>query len=428
MDFHNHTPFPALAFESIAPCGTQFHVVVLRQTLELRDGELVFARIQKPLATTDRFHGEPNRSSVAEESDLAPYKPRCDVVVSATAYAPQQRPVPRFSAAVRIEAVACGDTVSDVEQHTAVGREPLPHVLLDHRIIVTGPRSFVSGDTWALTDPKPISALPVRYEYAWGGQCRVNQNDPAAERVPAEYLLTPAQQREHPDQDNLPVVHTVCDDNPVGIGYAEPWFIAASQLVSVPAPQIEQENDPVTVERWIAALSGDRTAMPPPAGLGIIGKAWLSRRALAGTYDERWLRERHPMLPEDFRFSYWNGAHTALQVPHLKGDETVVLTNLAPPGCPATRTNAQGNTVLHIKLPGHLPMGWLYTDSALKFAAFLLDTVSIDVPEDAVPNVTLVWRATVWKTENGQCFEARFVDRDEIARLASRRDAVRGAS
>lgn len=89
MEFSNHTPFPALAFESFAPDGASFHTVVLRQTFELRDGALVLAQEQMPLATSDRFHGEPNQSSVAEESDLAPYKPLCDVLINGTAYAPQ---------------------------------------------------------------------------------------------------------------------------------------------------------------------------------------------------------------------------------------------------------------------------------------------------------------------------------------------------
>lgn len=128
MEFSNYTPFPALAFESFAPDGASFHTVVLRQTFELRHGSLVLAQQQKPLATSDRFHGEPNLSSVAEESDLAPYKPFCDVLVNGTAYAPQGRAVANFSGR------RCGRCISRAFQHSECGsgsrcREQLGHAM-----------------------------------------------------------------------------------------------------------------------------------------------------------------------------------------------------------------------------------------------------------------------------------------------------------
>ncbi|OMG75182.1 DUF2169 family type VI secretion system accessory protein [Burkholderia ubonensis] len=409
MEFRNYTPFPALAFESAAPGGARFHTVVLRQTFALRDGELVLSGTQKPLATTDRFYGVSGRSSVIEESDLAPYKPRCDVVVSAVAYAPHASPTPRFGASVRV--VAAGRT----RDRASSG------LLLDGRISVTGPRRFVRGRSWALAEPEPIISLPIRYEYAWGGQCRIDTEDEAAARIPGAFLLTAAQQQDHPDRENPPAAHTVCEANPLGVGYVQRWFIDAARPEYIPAPQIEWEDARVTAQSWAAALSGEGVSMPDPAGFGLTGRAWLPRRSLAGTFDRHWLEAVHPELPENFTFDYWNGANRALQAPLLKGDETIVLTNLSPPGSASARVNSLGDTELRVPLPGHLPMGWFYTRSALEFAAFRIDTVLIDVPGTAEPNVTLVWRATVWNTKNAQRFEARYIDRGEKLRLSARR-------
>ncbi len=432
MEFSNYMPFPALAFESFAPDGASFHTVVLRQTFELRHGSLVLAQQQKPLATSDRFHGEPNLSSVAEESDLAPYKPFCDVLVNGTAYAPQGRPVPRFVAGVRI--------VSAPVQPDDDAGVPTTKVLLDRRLSIMGPRYFVRRSMfgrsmnrlakvaslgivrpidWRLTPPEPIAALPVRYEYAWGGQCRIDAQDPASKRVPKAFRLDDKRQAVHPDQDNLPVAHTVCEDNPIGLGFAERWFLAATKQQKIAAPQIEASSEPISIQAWLAAANGRTHPSLRSAGFGIVAKAWRSRRELAGTYDDAWLAERHPGLPDDFQFQYWNGAHPLMQVPHLKGNETILLTNLVPAGTPGSTIDERGNTILRIALPGHLPMGWVYTDQTLKFAPLLLDTLSVDVSDAAKPMLTLVWRGTLMKSIRARRFEARFVERTDIERLAT---------
>jgi hypothetical protein len=431
MEFSNHTPFPALAFESVMPDGAAFHTVVLRQTFELRDGSLVLAQAQKPLATSDRFHDEPNQSSVTEESDLAPYKPLCDVVIVGTAHAPSGRAVPRFAVRARIigSSAASGQTGPSA-----------PQVLLDRRLAITGPRELVrrSGlvrrasqlmtlctlglvrlPAWKLTSPEPIAELPVRYEYAWGGQCLVSADDPAAKRVPKEFLLNGQQPDVHSDQSESPAAHTVCEDNPIGAGFTEPWFMKAVKQERIRAPQIEPDSAPVTAQAWIDTLQGQPSPALRPAGFGVVGKAWSPRRALAGTYDEQWLAERHPGLPDDFQFSYWNGAPEEMQTPHLKGDEAILLTNLLPAGAPGTESDAEGNTLLRIQLPGHLPMGWAYTDQALKFAALLLDTLSIDLSDATKPAVTLVWRATFLRVAGIRRFEARFIERSDINRVSA---------
>jgi hypothetical protein len=432
MEFSNFTPFPALAFESLGPDGASFHTVVLRQTFELRNGSLVLAQEQKPLATTDRFFGQPNQSSVAEESDLAPYKPFCDVLINATAYVPGGVALPRFDIGVRLtSAPIVTDRVAGVAS---------TKVLLDRRLVVTGPRHFVRRSAfarymgkivtlgtfgvvrrpeWRLTPPRPIQALPIRYEYAWGGQCRVDAGDDAAGRVPKSMRLGEQQQAEHPDRESAPVAHTTCEVNPVGLGFAERWFVKARKLTQVPAPQIEAVDQPITAQAWLNTTDEQTPSALQRVGLGIVDKAWRDRRVLAGTYDEQWLAERHPGLPDDFQFRYWNSAPSAMQVPHLKGNETLVLSNLVPHTAPGAKLDERGHTILRIPLPGHLPMGWIYTAEALKFAPFLLDTFAVDLTDASAPTVTLVWRSTLMKSLRAQRFEARFIERSAMERLAT---------
>jgi hypothetical protein len=99
MEFRNLTPFPAIAFDAIDQHDQRFHSVVMRLTFEVQDdGSLLLAPVQTPLAMTDEFYGDANRSSVRQESDLAPYKPRTDVIVIAHACVPQGKPSTLFGA------------------------------------------------------------------------------------------------------------------------------------------------------------------------------------------------------------------------------------------------------------------------------------------------------------------------------------------
>lgn len=91
MEFVNHTPFPALAFAGLDQFSQSFQVVALRQTFTWGDtGELEHAEDQAPLCESDDYFGASLQGSVRQESDLCPYKPRCDVIVNATAYPPRR--------------------------------------------------------------------------------------------------------------------------------------------------------------------------------------------------------------------------------------------------------------------------------------------------------------------------------------------------
>jgi hypothetical protein len=375
MQLVNKTPFSSLTFSARDQRLQSSHVVVMRATYYIKeDGTVAISDEQEPIVLNDEYFGEVNKSSVRQESDLVPYKPKCDVIVNATAYAPGGRPSPGFAVGVRICAPP-GDN------------ENSGPLILEKRLTVTGPRrwekEFLGG--WKLKPSTvPITSLPLRYEYAFGGECRINRGDPAGKRVEAAFHLTPEQRNQHPDgPEAAPLTHAVCETNPLGIGFAEEWYVKARESKTFPAPRIDSPENPVT----------NLGKSYLPQGFGIFTKAWRQRLELAGTYDGEWREKRWPYLPEDFDVAYWNGAHPDMQTHHLAGDEHIMLTNLTPGG------------KLNFTLPGHLPfVRALYEDGRAEPVPAPLDTLFIE-PDSM--KVSLVWRAALPIHPDNAVVEAR---------------------
>lgn len=363
MNFINNTSFPALAFQATDQLGESTHVVVMRSTFDIRgDGLLELSCEQQPIVVTDEYFGEINSSSVRQESDLAPFKPKCDVIVNATAYAPGGVPSFEFVAGLRIQG-----------RPEETGDPGL--LILEKKLLVKAPRCWEKGllGKWTLNpSATPITSLPLCYEYAFGGECRINFDDPDGNQVKEKDRLTPEQRNQHPDgPEGAPLSHSVCENNPLGLGYCETWYLKAKKPKTVPVPQIEDPKNPV-------AVFGK---MYPPQGFGIITKAWKQRLELAGTYDDAWLETCWPDLPEDFDMSYWNGAHPDMQISYLNGDEEILLINLTPTG------------TFKFRLPGHKPiLSGTCTNGRILPVAANLDTLIIE--PDAM-KVSLVWRAVI---------------------------------
>ena len=71
MESINNTPFPTLVFQARDQYRQPSQVVVMRVTMDLKaDGSIEFSREQEPLVLTDEFFGEPNKSSVRQESEV----------------------------------------------------------------------------------------------------------------------------------------------------------------------------------------------------------------------------------------------------------------------------------------------------------------------------------------------------------------------
>jgi hypothetical protein len=108
-------------------------------------GALSIAQEQESISPVDRHWGEPGKSGVRYESDLAPRKERIDLLLNGTAHAPGGRPVTQLMVEFRT-------------RH------------FSKRALVSGDRRWLSGLTGTRPSaPVPFRAMPVTYERAFGG-------------------------------------------------------------------------------------------------------------------------------------------------------------------------------------------------------------------------------------------------------------------
>lgn len=458
--FNNLTDFDALHFDAIDQHNQAFHVLVARTGYDISAcnalGEAQLFLLDEPaqLNVEDMYYEDDLGCSVREESDLAPYKPFCDVVVNGQAYAPQgkavrefkvrlhvQRPATRAALPDRPEQLNPFQSISHVQsvqwrealasaENTRIAGE----VLVDKTITITGERELrqymwplpwlltlltwctlglVKFNPWRLTRAKKFTTMPLRYEFAQGGQCRVEQATKAAKRIAKKHRLTPAQIDQHPDKDAPPVAHDACETNPVGRGFARQWYLKATRTRKLPAPRTEYASTPVTASQfWRAARGG---ALPQPAGLGIIGRAYLPRRLLVGKIVEKkvWGEDEFPRLPKEFSHQYWNSAPVDQQCGHLQGQERINLINLCAPDAPYARADANGNSVVRFTLP----LQSLYVlaatqDGKVSVHSMAIDTVVIDL--DAA-QVHLVWR--IYLPADGHLLQAQLLHATQEAQL-----------
>jgi hypothetical protein len=124
-----------------------------------------------------------------------------------------------------------------------------------------------------------------------------------------------------------------CKENHVGTGFIGKR--SAERVEGLNLPNLEDPRN--LISAW--------NSWPRPAGFGFYGRSWAPRLAYAGTYDEKYMKERHPSLPTDFSYRFFNGAHPDLQVGgYLRGDEEVDLLNVCP-----------GASRVHFRLPNLQP-------------------------------------------------------------------------
>lgn len=315
MDMQNCTPFMPLAFESRDAEERLHHVVVLKGSYEIVNGQpLKLAPEPKPLTMADEYYGDPTKSSLKRESDLAPFKRRTDIhFTDPVAFAPGGSPSPRWQVKVQVGPVA-------------------------KALQVTGPRQWVRKFGWRLTEPEPVAEVPLRYENAFGGAWK------------------------HENENG------VWEENPLGKGFVNPKYLDTNQ--PVPAPQIEAPDEPV----------GELGKTYKPQGIGPVARAWQPRRRKAGTFDDAWLKDRWPGLPRDFNDDHYNSSHPDLTVRgYLGGDEPVVLEGLSPEG------------TLAFRLPGvAVCLVVRLADGRVRTAGMPLDTIEIDAGSRGC---SLVWRA-----------------------------------
>ena len=321
MRVRNLTPFAQLVYANEDAQGRQFDILIVKQSYHLtEDFQLRQSPEQEPLNFSDTCFGEVNVTSLRYPSDLVSYKPATDVIVIADAFAPDGKPASEWEVSIQAGPVA-------------------------QRLQVSGPREWQRRrGQWRLTDPQPVMRVPLRHEFAYGGECP----------GPDDTILTD-------------------ERNPIGRGMAHPDVHPKDR--SIPAPQVLALGTTLT----------DPFRRLEPAGFGPIPPAWLPRRPLGGTYDDDWLENTWPHWAADYDFAFHNSAARGLKARgFLQGDEMIRLTGLHPE-----------RAEIAFQLPGDTVIAHLLgLDEQRRMVRLNLDTVYIDIldaaPEDCL--IALTWR------------------------------------
>jgi len=445
MELVNGTGLDALNFEAMDQAGSLFEVVAVKVGYAIgSDGRLTALPDPVPLATEDEAFGELNAASVRWESDLAPFKPLCDVLVNATAHAPQgatrrfevglkfTRPeragVPDLSPSPQgLNPWMAPSDVAMVEWRKAcerVASKPIPAEDVIVKVLtVVGPRhlrkkllpvrvfwgviglatlGLIRRNPWKLTRSGRVESLPVRYELACGGESKVLSMEKFCRRLKQRHWLPGinphlVRMGVASGEQDQPVAHASHPWNHLGAGFAALWFLKASRIKRLAAPQVERTGAPFTARIFWKQARGKKKAGLPAEGLGSVCRTWHPRLSLVGTpeYPDTFDEEEFPGLPEDFDFRFWNCAPDDQQVPYPEGGETLELYNLCSPNHPASERVA-GNTLLRLELPKDRPF-LVVKDGAGCFGAkpLNLDTVIVE-PEEG--RVLLTYRAVMPKT------------------------------
>jgi len=398
--FDNRTPYTALQFDALDQHGAAFHVFVAKIGYQINPRGSDGLSTMTPLDEVVELNSEDihvdgkSDASVLEESDLAPFKPRCDVIINATAHAPKGNPVEQFVVGLSVETPGRASPSRSSE------------LLIKKSLVVCGTRRFkykskavrmlqwplgiltlgaIRPGSWRLSSPQKLSSLRLIYEYAYGGQCRIGREERGAKYVSARNRLPASDDFPQPD-----IAHEASQSNPVGLGFTRNWYLKALRCKSLPAPQVSYLSQPITARQFQACLNDGPD--PVPAGMGPVGRAWQPRRALIGDIKEKseWGPDEVPALPEDFDFGYWNCAPADQQCPYLKGEERFTLINLCTPDHPAATVDGNGSTVLRFDLPRQA-MFILAANASTQLTVLplVIDTVIVS-PETR--RVDLVWR------------------------------------
>ncbi len=260
----NNTPYKVGRGWGRDKDGVHEWIVVVKGTFDIKpDGNVVLADEQVEPLLLPAYNGEPGLSSLRYDADIIGPKPTTDVLLNATAYAPGGRPSINFLVEARVGSV--------------------------HKVIrAVGTRRWNEGFLREVSEPEPISQVPILYERAYGGYDRTDP-DPARQRMDSR--------------------------NPVGCGVvAQPSHLRAQELPNFEYPGGNLEKD-------------------GPAGFGAIDSFWSPRCDFGGTYDQTWQETRLPLLPLDWDArSLLCSPYDQQSSAYLFGGEFVELINMTPNG------------------------------------------------------------------------------------------------
>jgi hypothetical protein len=196
MELLNSTGMQAGYTMGLRPDGRELLVIAVKGTFALpttAEQQPQLAEQQVPLIEADTFEAEPGLSAPIYETDYAPYKSRCDVILNGSAYA-------RHAKRVRVR---------------------LQIGTLNKSFNVIGDRVWqASLVSISSSNPVPFDVMPISYGRAFGGVDHY-----------------------HPDENK----HRAYMPNPVGCGYHH--ILKGEFIDNTPLPNTEEIGQPVTQPR-----------------------------------------------------------------------------------------------------------------------------------------------------------------------------------
>ncbi len=365
MEIVEHPCATAVQLSGTDPDGKPILSVVAKRAYAIENAIEPTPKPESPSLVEEPVADSAIPDLLLEDTDLYPFKPKTDVVIKGHAYNHPGRP--QFTAYIRIDDHAYG-------------------------ILVSGKRrcAVSAGNRIVFSDPDIPEKVPLSYTEAYGGKDRTLEKrvgNPTADLLqnfmdPSLFDLSLASPLLYPR-------------NPYGKGYV--IEIARETLERTELPRLEDPEDPLTPERFAVGNLANWVNMPIPQCPFWVSYGWFPRilafgvlplpvpRNVPVTEIEKglmaWERIEPEALTPAHALTLTNGAPLGLQLPHLKGGETIHLNNLHP-----------RHPELRFSLPKSAPRIW--TDGRkgkLNPTDPVLHTVVIEPDTDTL---TLVWRGS----------------------------------
>lgn len=288
------------ATQAIDASGKPWLTVIAKGTYvlpDLADGDEPPSALRpersRGLLLSDEFIGEPGYTAPTFEADLAPFKPRCDLLFKGSAHVPFTLGQP--------QAVSSVDVALRLQNAQGLA-------LIDKRLRVHGKRQWLRQDgAWLLSTGEVFLKQPLHYGISFGGAW---SHEDLGSQDPSVRLVHPM--------------------NLVGRGFAQAAFL--DLLKNAPAHQ---------TERWLGGrleVAQSPEVLLAPAAFGPVARSWQPRLQWAGTYDQHWKDEIFPLLPPDFDERFYQTAPEDQQLDYPQGGELITLVNLTSSSAQTARS------------------------------------------------------------------------------------------
>jgi hypothetical protein len=381
-EVNNLTGLPCFQFMDMGAGRKFFDVVVVKASFELQNGVAQLSQNQADVCFVDDMWGDalsgtnPEFASLKAVGDTVLFKPVTDIYVTGTVRSFQNKPQTSWHGVLCVRR----------------GKE----MLINKTLRFTGPRQWrhTSGNIWKLTTPVATTAVPLRYELAYGGHyldLKANKTtnkttEQATEQTQETFAANPAGSGYFGPTDSLFSLSRPNNASPLATHQRDQSYTA---------PQIDWPTDRINTNTDINFKTYQ------PAGWGPIARWWRPRVERQGSYDAAWQQDfeqnTHGFAdyPKDFDYSYFNSAPADQMVKGalngaLQGDEFIELVGVF-----------RDKEAVSLQLPNWIIQADLFNPEGQKGTwlkdNMRLDTIHVDLDSQ---QLHATWRLTLRHEQN----------------------------